>query len=280
MIKKLLFTTGLIFTIGIANIHAQASCTPDFSCLPGTATEGICPDSTTGLPAGTMGAPYNTTVSIKIPSSTVSGGTTYTLNQLALTDVTIDTSGSGTYVPLSSIGLTYLGSGSNTPSSGSGISGYTMTKFCYWPAPSGACAVVSGTPTKAGNFPVRIISQARVIIFGFPTWIAAPDNNQYHLLVNVAAGIETLDLTKLDMNQNTPNPFYDKTEIRFSSVNQTNVEFKVFNMLGAVVYNSEFTAEKGVNKITIESNSFAPGVYVYSIKNGDKTITKRMIVSK
>ena len=38
-------------------------------------------------------------------------------------------------------------------------------------------------------------------------------------------------------------------------------------------------AEKGSNSVKIEGNSFAAGVYIYSLSNGEKTITKRMIVS-
>ena len=50
-------------------------------------------------------------------------------------------------------------------------------------------------------------------------------------------------------------------------------------MLGAVIFDSNYKTTKGVNTIKIDSNSFAPGVYIYSISNGDKTITKRMIVA-
>ncbi|HLC83630.1 MAG TPA: T9SS type A sorting domain-containing protein, partial [Bacteroidia bacterium] len=89
----------------------------------------------------------------------------------------------------------------------------------------------------------------------------------------------TLDLTKFDVDQNSPNPFSESSEIRFSSVDNSNVEFKVFNMLGAVIYNKNFKTAKGVNTIKIEANSFAPGVYIYSITSGEKTITKRMIVA-
>ena len=93
-------------------------------------------------------------------------------------------------------------------------------------------------------------------------------------------GIEALDLTKFDVGQNQPNPFNGKTTINFSSVAPTDVEFKVYNMVGAVVYKNTFKAERGANTINIDANSFAPGVYMYSVRNGEKTITKRMIVSK
>lgn len=280
MIKKLLFSFAFIALVGMTNVKAQSTCTPDLSCLPGSATEGICPDSTMGLPPATISTPYSVTMSIMIPATTVSGGTTYNLTHLALTDVLVDMTGGGSYVPLTTLGLDYLGSGTNSPSGGaSGPSGVTMTKFCYWDAPSNACAVVSGTPNTAGTFPIRIKSQARAIVFGFPAWIPAPDNDQYTLVVNALAGIEILDLNKFDVVQNSPNPFSENSEIRYSSVTNTNVEFKVFNMLGAVIFDSNYKAIKGLNTIKLEANSFAPGVYIYSITNGDKTITKRMIVA-
>ncbi|MBA3971561.1 MAG: T9SS type A sorting domain-containing protein [Bacteroidetes bacterium] len=280
MIKKLLLSFSFVAVIGIYNVSAQATCTPDFSCLATGAAQGICPDSTMGLPPATISTAYSTTMSIKIPSTTVSGGTTYNLTHLAVTDVLVDMAGTGTYVPLTTLGIDYLGNGSNTPSGGaSGPSGVTMTRFCYWPAPSGACVVVSGTPNTTGTFPIRIKSQARAIVFGFPAWIAAPDNDQYSLVVNAAAGISSLNLAKFDVDQNSPNPFSDNTEIHFSSLSNSNVDFKVYNMLGAVIYNNSFKADKGVNTIKLGASTFAPGVYIYSITNGDQTITKRMIVA-
>ena len=112
----------------------------------------------------------------------------------------------------------------------------------------------------------------------FPVNVAKT-NKQYRSIVMAPAGIETLDLTKFDVNQNSPNPFSDYTEIRFSSVSPANVQFKVYNMLGAVIYDKVMAAEKGANIIKIADHSFAPGIYIYSVSNGDKTITKKMIVS-
>jgi hypothetical protein len=280
MMKKLL---SLCFTgmVCIANSFGQASCTPSFSCLSGTATEGICPDSATGIPAGTMGIAYTTSLSIKIPASYTYSGTTYNLTHLGVTEVTIDTSaaGSGTYVPLSSIGLNYVGNGVNTLGSSTNIPSFTMTNYCYWTAPGGACVIVSGTPNKSGTFPIKITSQVRVNLgFGF-AWFPAPDNTDYKMVVANTAGIETLDLNKFEVKQNTPNPFNFKSEIAFSSLNSTDVDFKVYNMLGKVMLSKTFKAEKGSNTISLDASSFSPGIYVYSIKNGDKTITKRMIVS-
>ena len=282
MIKKLLSTGLFIASVGVMNSSAQALCTSNISCVPTDSTFGICPDSMTGLPAGTVGQAYTVTMSIKIPGSQTVAGIPYTLTHLALTEVKVDTStsGSAVWVDLSVLGLTYLGSGTNSPSGGvTGISGYTMTKFGYWDAPGQSCAIVSGTPNKTGTFPIKIISQARAIFFGAGTWAAAPENTDYRLVVSAPTGIATMDLTKNDVSQNIPNPFSDKSEIRFTSVSSSDVEFKVFNLLGSVVYSSNFKSVKGVNTINMEANSFSPGVYMYSVKNGANTITTRMVVS-
>ena len=282
MIKKLLSTFLFIASVGISSSFAQAAvCTPDFTCLPGGATEGICPDSTMGLPAGTISVAYSTNISIKIPSSTTSGSSTYTLSHLAVTDVLVDSANTGTYVPLTTIGLDYLGSGTNSPVSASGISGYTMTKYCYWSAPSSACVIMSGTPNASGSFPLRIKSQARVDPsgLGFYVWIAAPDNNQYHLVVNAASGVATIEANKFEVEQNNPNPFFDNTEIRFTSGHNSTDQFKVFNILGKMVYTNQVKAEIGLNTVKFSASSLSPGVYFYEITDGDKTITKKMIVA-
>jgi hypothetical protein len=283
MIKKLLSSVLLITGLGVLDSSAQAVCTPNISCVPTDSTFGICPDSLTGIPAGVLNIAYTVTMSIKLPATSLVLGQTVTLSHLALTEVLADTSTSGTavWVDISAIGLTYLGNGANTPSGGvTGIGSYTMTKYCYWDAPGQSCVIVSGTPTKAGDFPIKIKSKGRGVAFGIGTWANATENNNYKLLVvDPAAGIASLSLSKFDVGQNIPNPFSTKSEIGFTSVTNSDVEFKVYDMLGAVVYTSNFKSVKGMNTISLDANSFAPGVYMYSVKNGAITTTKRMVVS-
>jgi hypothetical protein len=250
MIKKLLSVFAII-AIGTTGAHAQ--CTPDISCLAASVGYGVCPDSATGLPTGTVGIPYTAVVSFKIPTDTddfgVPGGT--------LNNVTVD--GVDSLAP----GLSY----SCSPVS------------CIFNGGTNGCILISGTPTAVWNKTIIVHATGNATVFGFP--LAQPTTNeQYRSVVNAPAGIETLDLSKFDVEQNAPNPFDDKTEIRFSSVDQSNIEFKVFNLLGSVVYSNSFKAEKGVNKIMISAHSFAPGAYIFSVRNGNKTITKRMIVAK
>jgi len=252
MIKKLLsFTLVAFATVSFAQV-----CTPDISCIPASTPYGICPDSTTGLAIGTVGVPYSQLVSIKVPSDPSSFGAP---------------PGTG----LTSIEI--IGVDSLAP----GLSHTCAPASCNFPASSNGCVLVTGTPTVAWNKQLIIhgLGHLTLPIVGTP-FTQGIDNMQYRSVVVDPSGVESLDLTKFDVDQNSPNPFDENTEIRFSSVNNVSVEFKVYNMLGAVVYENSFGANKGVNRIKIGANSFAPGVYIYSITNGDKTITKRMIVAR
>lgn len=250
MIKKLLFTFTLVALFGLTKSFAQ--CTPDISCVPVGTDYGLCPDSATGLPIGTVGVPYSCVMSIKVPpdASDFGAPTGTTLNSIEIGSV-------DSLAP----GLTYTCS----PAS------------CDFPAATNGCVLISGTPTMVWNKQVIVHAIGHLtLIVPFSQGI---DNTQYRSIVNAPASVETLDLTKFDVNQNIPNPFAESSEIRFSTPDNSNVDFKVYNMLGAVIYTKNFKTTKGVNLIKIEGNSFAPGVYIYSLTNGDKTLTRRMIVA-
>ncbi len=248
MIKQLLSIFFLVTTTSIAT----AQCTPDVSCLPANTAYGICPDSTTGLKHGVVNVPYSETISIKIPATTdpfgVPGGT--------LNNIKIDT-----VIGLEP-NLTYQCSVSN----------------CTYPGNSSGCAIITGTPTQVWDQPIVVKVTADITLI--VNQKVQKDLTGYRCVVTLPTGIDHLSATKFDVGQNFPNPVTGKSEIRFSVVNTENVDFKVYNMLGAVVYTANYKADKGINIITIEANSFAPGVYIYSLGNATQTITKRMVVSR
>ena len=251
MVKKLLSSILFVACVGVASIYAQ--CVPNVSCIPSGTHYGICPDSTTGMAVGTVGVPYTQVMSMMVPPDGTDFGTP------SATIVSIDIVSVDSLAP----GLSYVCS----------------PLGCSFPGNSNGCIYISGTPTTVWNHRVTVNAMAYATVLGFPVPPVAQTNQQYRSIVLAPAGIETLDLSKFDVDQNSPNPFSETTEIRFSSVSTSNVDFKVYNVLGGVVFNNEFKSEKGVNTIKIAANSFAPGVYIYSITNGDKTITKRMIVA-
>ncbi len=279
MIKKLLF----IFVLGISStaVFAQANCNADLLCLSG-ATEGICPDSATGLPHATIGTYYTTTISIRVPTSTtIGGGGSVTLSHLCLTDVLIDNSGNGggNYVPISTIGLDYLGSGTNTISVGT-PSGVTMTKHCYWTSGNDVCAILSGTPTAADTFPIRIKSKARAVVFGIGTWQDAPDNDQYKIIVDPLTYIAKIINSKFEFSYVDPNPFSDNTNVVFNNPVGSKIDFKVYNVLGKLVKSESMFGNAGENSINFSGSELNEGVYIFTLSNGTSTVSKRMIVAR
>lgn len=250
MIKKLL-STFLFATAAFISSYAQ--CTPNVTCIPAGKNWGICPDSTVGLAKGKVNVPYTETISILVPSSSADlgypGGTVESIKVTNVTDM--------------APGLSYT----TSPSTG------------LFPASTSGCILISGTPTQEWNKRI-VISYTIKGAYGPSPLSIDRTANQYFCIINAANGIDQLSQSKFDVDQNSPNPFSGKTEIHFNSVSSENIDFKVYNMLGAAVYTANFKADKGINTIVIEANSFAPGVYVYSVGNAAKTITKRMIVSR
>jgi len=88
-----------------------------------------------------------------------------------------------------------------------------------------------------------------------------------------------LQSTEFEVQGNFPNPFTGTTEIRFTNSNRSDVEFEVRNMVGKQILNRTIKAERGQNNISFNADKFIPGIYFYTINDGKKSITRKMIVS-
>ena len=88
------------------------------------------------------------------------------------------------------------------------------------------------------------------------------------------------------LNQNYPNPFNPTTEISFTLDNASNVNLTVFNMLGQVVKVLENTSlNAGIHSYNWDGSdqlgqSVSTGVYLYTLTDGAKSITKKMALMK
>ncbi len=75
-----------------------------------------------------------------------------------------------------------------------------------------------------------------------------------------------------------PNPTSDITEVSFWSSKLQLVEFEVRDAIGNLKFKQTFTAKMGSNKISFSQKDLPNGLYLYSIKNEDITLAKRLIV--
>ena len=83
------------------------------------------------------------------------------------------------------------------------------------------------------------------------------------------------------LSQNYPNPFNPSTEIAFSIPAQSNVELKVFNLLGqevATLVNQ--TMAPGSYTVDFNAAHLASGMYVYRLKADNFVSTYKMVLMK
>jgi hypothetical protein len=89
-----------------------------------------------------------------------------------------------------------------------------------------------------------------------------------------------IDMPRAVLYQNAPNPFSERTVIKFELPdNASNAFIYIFNMQGALMKQMPISANQ--SSITINGSELTAGIYLYSlIVDGKETDTKRMILSK
>ena len=101
--------------------------------------------------------------------------------------------------------------------------------------------------------------------------------------------LENMDMDAIDfvLKQNYPNPFNPSTEIKYLIMKESLVSLKVFDILGNEIvtlvdeyqlpgsYSIKFDTSKLYNNRTLSA-----GVYLYRIKSGDQSVTKKMLLIK
>ena len=87
--------------------------------------------------------------------------------------------------------------------------------------------------------------------------------------------------TGFALEQNYPNPFNPTTKISYSVPKTSFVELKVYDLLGravATLVNSEQAV--GTHSVSFDAKGLSSGVYLYTMKAGDFTATKSLLLVK
>ncbi len=83
------------------------------------------------------------------------------------------------------------------------------------------------------------------------------------------------------LHQNFPNPFNNSTTITFDLKEKMNIDLKVFNMIGEVMFSeAEKDYQAGRHSVNINLNGFSSGVYLVQIRNKFFTQTKKITLLK
>jgi len=251
--------TLLILTLAFAFIGANAQCTPD----PQFTAGGIYPDSATGLSDAFVGQAYSQNITIVTPADTLTEilpgqFVSVTIDSINLTNVT--------GLPLN---FDYT---CDPPS-------------CGFPGGTSKCAELYSTsnPTAAdiGVHPLVFETTAYVSNVPIIGTTTQDDIIDYYFIEisNVTSVVNQFDAFTFQMKDVYPNPVNDQSKIQFIIGKEKNVVFSVFNYLGEKMDEQIIAANRGVNDILINANNYPNGIYLYSINNGEKIISKRMLVA-
>ena len=107
--------------------------------------------------------------------------------------------------------------------------------------------------------------------------LAVIGDNEYPVTFRLAEPENNID--KMIVYQNNPNPFTDETVISFNLPAEEDVEIKISDATGKVLYSKLNKYPAGFNQKRISSSELnAKGVLFYTLKVKDEVITKKMIL--
>lgn len=246
--------TLLIFAsvvLSAAN-YSFSQCTPNPSCNDTLNPGEICPET---LPDGTVGQPYNQTVTI-IPPATADLGPPYGTINIVKIKITNVTGMPG--------GLTYV----TNPANGEFVVTNPATRYCV---------LISGTPDSAGVYPLSITVIPYINVGGFT--VPGPsqvDDTSLSITINTAGTIY-MNTNKIVSINPKPNPFQNTTLLGFYSNKSSLFEFTIYDLVGNKLYFEKIQAAKGENYFEFNGSKLPKGVYFYTIQNDYDKITRKLI---
>ena len=127
---------------------------------------------------------------------------------------------------------------------------------------------------------VEEMSDLRVVVF-------VQNNTDKKILqsawqdVVLATGVAEIDTEGDGIAAVYPNPVNNFATIKFQLANATNVDVTVTNIMGQVVYQHELgNLSTGISRHSLNTETFADGIYNVTLKAGDKLFTHKFIISR
>ncbi len=274
---KKIYSTLILISAFVFNAKAQSvpTCSLD-PVFVASNKVGIWPDSATNFVMGTVGVPYVQNITVKVPKDTVASSLLFCFTRFVLSNPT------GTVNYNLPPGLNF---GSSTPIVANGtINAAPSFKF---PGNANNCASIYGTPTTPGTYTLHL----KVDAYATPAITSCPSSpvitggsnvstqylNYYIIKINAATGLKEIGKNSFNL-ENVPNPFANKTAIRFFMVEEGQAKLEVHNMLGKLIYNTSINVQPGDNEFIFNGDNLSNGMYFYTIKYKNFSETKRMIL--
>jgi hypothetical protein len=112
---------------------------------------------------------------------------------------------------------------------------------------------------------------------GDPITLSYVTGIEFPMLVNV--GIDNPgQAVNFEVSQNQPNPFTGTTTIEVKTQKASKLMVEVSNLIGQTVYTLDAGTINGTYKINLSAENLEAGVYFYTVRVGEESVTKKMIV--
>ena len=101
----------------------------------------------------------------------------------------------------------------------------------------------------------------------------------YIEVFGVNSTINHFNNTTFELKSVYPNPITNQAKFQFVSGIPETIVFNIYNLLGEEIESKLICSSRGVNTISVNTALYPKGMYLYSISNGNKLLTKRMLVN-
>lgn len=256
----------LLFALVAFSVQTFAQNAP---CVPDATNQdslfGLWPDTIQNLPAADEGVYYETYVQLKTPALA---------SEVPGVPIQYATLGIDSIGLVEALGLP------------AGIQMSCSEASCVYQGDTIGCINIFGTTNAVGvhDLDFKVDGWVTAPIIGVISMSVATGDyvylTGYKLVVNGSgADVELIHSNTFEVLQNIPNPFTGTTSITYNLMQQRNVSFSVYNVMGAKVMEQQFVANTGTNTIELSANELESGIYFYTLSNGEEVVTKRMIVA-
>ncbi|MDO9000112.1 MAG: Omp28-related outer membrane protein [Bacteroidota bacterium] len=156
--------------------------------------------------------------------------------------------------------------------------GYTFAKTYTYSIPAQYPLTVSGGAIKTNV----LLSKLKLVAFVTETQqnIISGNSGPITIVNGFPTGVTKYDASEEFSANLFPNPTSDKATLALLISKNEKVAVKMFNILGAEVFNYSAELEKGIHSIELDASNLTTGIYFVKIIVGNKITTEKLTVSK
>jgi len=146
--------------------------------------------------------------------------------------------------------------------------------------------VYSDVPNIVGTYPLVVALDivAEYEVFGVAIPVEVTDDTMLNYLVLIVDEANNSDVMELVDSRSFkslgtyPNPFNNSSNIHFGNDKNSEVLFSVYDVLGNLVFTEKINSTTGHNEYVFDRGSLDSGMYTYTLYNGEKSISKNIII--